>query len=104
MTANTLHPGFVRTRFFADFTGWMGFITKLGASLIAIGPEEGAKTSIYLAASPEVAGVTGQYFVKSGPAQSSTQSHDRAAADRLWRVSEELTGQAATVAMPDGIT
>ncbi len=101
VTANTLHPGFVRTRFFQDFSGWIGFITKLGAALIAIGPEEGAKTSLYLASSPEVEGVTGQYFVKSRPARSSPQSHDRAAAERLWRVSEELTSQAATVAVPD---
>jgi retinol dehydrogenase 12 len=101
VTANVLHPGFVRTRFFADFTGWIGMITKLGAALVAIGPEEGARTSVYLASSPEVERVTGQYFVKCRPAQSSRQSHDREAAGRLWRVSEELTGEAATVATPD---
>jgi retinol dehydrogenase 12 len=101
VTANVLHPGFVRTRFFADFTGWIGMITKLGAALVAIGPEEGARTSVYLASSPEVEGVTGQYFVKCRPAQSSPQSHDRAAAERLWRVSEELTAQAPSVAAPD---
>ncbi len=97
VTANTLHPGFVRTNFFADFTGWVGFIMKLGASMIAISPEAGARTSIHLATSPDLAGVSGQYFVKSRPARSSPQSHDRAAADRLWRLSEELTGQAAGV-------
>jgi retinol dehydrogenase-12 len=97
VTVNTLHPGFVRTNFFADFTGWIGFITKLGASLIAISPEAGAQTSIHLATSPEVASVSGQYFVKSRPARSSPQSHDRDAADRLWRLSEVLTGQAAGV-------
>ncbi len=101
VTANTLHPGFVRTRFFGDFTGWWGFITKLGASLIAIGPEDGARTSIYLAASPEVEGVTGQYFVKCRSIPSSPQSRDRAAAERLWRVSEEMTGQAAQVGVDD---
>jgi NAD(P)-dependent dehydrogenase (short-subunit alcohol dehydrogenase family) len=100
-TANTLHPGFVRTDFFKDFTGWVGFITKLGAALVAIGPEEGARTSVYLASSPEVEGVSGRYFVKSRPARSSPQSHDRAAAERLWRLSEEMTGRAATIAVPD---
>ncbi len=95
VTANTLHPGFVRTRFFADFGGWVGFVTKLGARLIAIDPDAGARTSVYLASSPEVEGVSGQYFVKCRPAQSSPRSHDRAAAERLWRVSEELTGGAA---------
>jgi retinol dehydrogenase 12 len=102
VTANTLHPGFVRTRFFADFTGWIGLITKLGAKLVAIDPEEGAKTSVYLASSPEVAGVTGQYFVKCRPARSSPQSHDRVAAERLWQVSEELTSQTETVSVRDG--
>jgi NAD(P)-dependent dehydrogenase (short-subunit alcohol dehydrogenase family) len=100
VTANTLHPGFVRTNFFANFNGWPGIVTKLGASLIAITPEEGARTSIHLASSPDVEGVTGQYFVKSRPARSSGRSHDRAAAERLWRLSEELTGRAAAVGAP----
>ncbi len=77
---------------------------KLGASIIAIGPEEGAKTSIYLASSPEVEGVTGKYFVKCKEVPSSPRSRDRAVAERLWRVSEELTGGAATVAVPDEFT
>jgi retinol dehydrogenase-12 len=92
VTTNALHPGFVRTNFFQDWGGWIGFVTKLGASLIALTPEQGARTSIYLASSPEVQGVSGQYFVKEKPARSATQAHDRAAADRLWRVSEEMTG------------
>ena len=96
VTVNTLHPGFVRTSFFKDLGGWVGFIIKLGASLVAITPEEGAKTTIHLASSPEVEGVTGRYFVKSRPATSSPQSRDRDAAERLWKVSEALTGQATT--------
>ena len=92
VTTNALHPGFVRTNFFQDWGGWIGFVTKLGASLIALTPEQGARTSIYLASSPEVEAVTGQYFVKEKPARSAAQSHDRATAERLWRVSEEMTG------------
>ncbi len=95
VTANTLHPGFVRTNFFQDWGGWIGFITKMGASMIALTPEQGARTSIYLAASPDVEGVTGQYFVKEKPARSSTRSHDRDVAQRLWQKSEELTGFSA---------
>ena len=101
VTVNTLHPGFVRTSFFKDFGGLVGFIMKLGAALVAITPEEGAKTTIYLASSPEVEGVTGRYFVKSRPATSSPQSHDRGAAERLWKVSEELTGQGTTAGAAD---
>lgn len=92
VTANALHPGFVRTRFFQDFTGWIGFLMKFGASLVAITPEEGARTTIHLATSPEVEGVSGRYYVKSRPARSSKASHDRATAERLWRVSEDLSG------------
>ena len=95
VTANTLHPGFVRTNFFQDWGGWVGFITKVGASMIALTPEQGARTSIYLASSPEVRDVTGQYFVKEKPARSSKRSHDRTVAQRLWQISEELTGISA---------
>jgi NAD(P)-dependent dehydrogenase (short-subunit alcohol dehydrogenase family) len=93
VTANALHPGFVRSNFFKDFPGWRGRTFKVFAAMLAITPEEGAKTSIHLASSPDVEGITGQYFVKSRPAKSSPQSHDGAAAERLWRASEELAGQ-----------
>lgn len=57
----------------------------------AITPQEGAQTSIYLASSPEVEGVTGKYFSK----QKLKASYDREAWQRLWKVSEELTGLAS---------
>ncbi len=68
---------------------------QTGASVIGLTPEQGARTSIYLASSPEVDGVTGTYFVKEKPARSSPRTHDRAAAERLWSVSEEMTGISA---------
>ena len=55
-------------------------------------PERGAATSIYLASSPEVEGVTGKYSIKQAPVESSPESYDRAVAARLWQVSTELTG------------
>ena len=57
-----------------------------------IGPKEGAKTSVYLATSPEVEGVTGKYFSNQKPVRSSEASYDKEAAERLWNVSLELTG------------
>ena len=94
VTANTLHPGFVRTNFLQVFddarAGW--FIRRI-ADLIAISPEQGARTSIYLASSPEVEGTSGRYFVKEKPAVSSPQSQDEAAAQRLWKVSEDMIGR-----------
>jgi NAD(P)-dependent dehydrogenase (short-subunit alcohol dehydrogenase family) len=90
VTSNTLHPGFVRTEFFKDRTLLATWV-RLGARLFAISPEEGARTSIHLATSPLVATVTGRYFVKERPAESSRQSHDTAAAAQLWQLSEQTT-------------
>src|SRR5262249_24579465 len=72
MTANALHPGFVRTRFLNVFDeARAGWFLRRAADLVAISPEQGARTPIYLASSPEVDGISGKYFVKERPAQSS---------------------------------
>jgi NAD(P)-dependent dehydrogenase (short-subunit alcohol dehydrogenase family) len=96
VTANTLHPGFVATNF-ARNNGplWQFFMTL--ARPFAISPERGAQTSIYLASSPEVATVSGRYFVSCKPAHSSSASTDVDAEEGLWRLSEQMTGL-ATVA------
>lgn len=96
VTANTLHPGFVATNF-AKNNGplWQVFMTL--ARPFAISPERGAQTSVYLASSPEVANVSGRYFIRSKPAQSSRASMDVDAQEELWRLSEQMTGL-ATVA------
>jgi NAD(P)-dependent dehydrogenase (short-subunit alcohol dehydrogenase family) len=90
VTANCLTPGVVATRMLRDYLGQPaggGSDSTFGAS-----PEQGAETSIYLAASLEVAGVTGKYFYRKKPVRSSRESYDEAAARRLWDVSERLTG------------
>jgi NAD(P)-dependent dehydrogenase (short-subunit alcohol dehydrogenase family) len=90
VTANALHPGFVATNIFVG-PGIMARFIMLAAAVVAISPEEGAKTSVYLASSPEVEGVTGQYFVKCKSAKPSPAALDADAARRLWDVSAELT-------------
>ena len=55
-------------------------------------PEQGAKTSIYLASSEEVKGITGLYFVKCKSQKSSDMSYDKMLARKLWDLSEKLTG------------
>jgi NAD(P)-dependent dehydrogenase (short-subunit alcohol dehydrogenase family) len=90
VTANALHPGFVATNFGRSNGGFFKPFFGL-AQLAAIPPEEGAKTSIHLASSPDVEGVSGKYFSECKPVSSSRESYDRQVADRLWRVSEELT-------------
>jgi len=91
VTANALHPGFVATSFGANNFGLVGRGVKRVMNLVAgISPEEGAETSIYLATSPEVEGITGKYFVKKKAVRSSKASYDEEAARRLWEVSAEM--------------
>ncbi|MGO4340829.1 SDR family NAD(P)-dependent oxidoreductase [Pedococcus sp. 2YAF34] len=90
VTATVLHPGVVRTAFGQEDPGrWMAAMTRV-ARLFMKTPEEGARTSIHLASSPAVEGVTGQYFANERPKRSSKASYDRAAAARLWDASARL--------------
>lgn len=63
-------------------------------------PAQGAATSIHLASSREVEGVSGKYFVDCRPVASQANSYDTAVAKRLWEVSSELTGVSAEVPAP----
>jgi NAD(P)-dependent dehydrogenase (short-subunit alcohol dehydrogenase family) len=92
VTANSLHPGFVRSEFGrgGDLGGVYGWGIKYLAGPFAISPEKGARTTIYLASSPEVDSVTGGYFYKCRPAVPSRVAQDDGAARRLWDVSEQL--------------
>jgi retinol dehydrogenase-12 len=91
VTANCLHPGFVRTALGRDVTGIPGAAVRLALRLRP-GPEAGASTPVYLASSPEVAGITGGYFVKSRLSRPSALASDAQAAARLWALSAELAG------------
>ena len=93
ISANCLHPGGripVRTNFGSGVSGVFGFMVRALRHLM-ISPEKGAETSIYLASSLEVEGLSGRYFVKKAEARSSDASHDERIARRLWQVSAELT-------------
>jgi NAD(P)-dependent dehydrogenase (short-subunit alcohol dehydrogenase family) len=91
VTINALHPGFVHTNIGKQ--NWLArIIMNVMHALFAKPPEEGAQTSIYLASSPEVEGVSGKYFIDNQPVSSSSRSYDEAAARRLWEISAELTG------------
>lgn len=91
VTANSLHPGFVDTRFGDASGGVFAHLVRVG-KLGALSPQQGAETLIYLALSPEVAAVTGQYFYKCHPATPTAQAQDDAAAKRLWSESARLAG------------
>jgi NAD(P)-dependent dehydrogenase (short-subunit alcohol dehydrogenase family) len=95
VTANSLHPGTVRTGYGkgGDTTG----ILRVGiaiASPFFLSPEKGARTSVFLASSPEVEGVTGKYFVKCKARPPSKAAQDKDAARQLWEVSEQMVGMA----------
>jgi NAD(P)-dependent dehydrogenase (short-subunit alcohol dehydrogenase family) len=91
VTANVLHPGGVATGFALNNSGGLRFLFKLLRPFL-LSAAQGAETSIYLAASPAVAGVSGQYFEKKKAIKSSARSYDVAVAQRLWQVSEQLVG------------
>ncbi len=91
VTVNSLHPGFVATNIAQGNLPPVARATaKVILSIFGTSPEEGAKTSIYLASSPDVAGITGKYFVKSVPKRSTPISYDESLQQRLWEESARL--------------
>jgi len=92
VTVNCLHPGAVATDMGINRnTGFGTLITKVIKPFF-LTPLEGAATAIYLSISPEVQGVTGKYYYKKRPIESSKLSYDKEIGNRLWKLSEELTG------------
>jgi NAD(P)-dependent dehydrogenase (short-subunit alcohol dehydrogenase family) len=88
VTANCLHPGAVASNIFHTLPKAIEALIKL----VTISPEKGAETSLYLASSAEVEGVTGKYFVKKSATRTSASSYNEDVARRLWDVSAKLTG------------
>lgn len=96
VTANALHPGFVATNFGHNGNGIGKWIIQL-TQRNALTPEQGAQTSIYLASSPEVTGVSGAYFYDRRIVQPSKSAQDDEVARRLWDVSLDLVGETEKV-------
>jgi NAD(P)-dependent dehydrogenase (short-subunit alcohol dehydrogenase family) len=92
VTANAVHPGFVASNFAREGdTGAIGNLAMVLGRPFAKSPEKGAQTSIHVASSPSVEGVSGQYFARSKVAIPARQALDDVAAARLWEISEKLT-------------
>ncbi len=94
VTANCLHPGVIASGFGQTYGGFASFLVKL-ASPFLITTEKGARTQVYLASSPDVAGVSGKYFDKCKERAPSKAALEPDAPARLWALSEELVGLAA---------
>ncbi len=95
VTANSLHPGVIASGFGRNNKGVFGWVMRNIASPFLGSEESGARTSLYLASSPEVEGKTGLYFKASRPVQPTSEAQNDSAATRLWKVSEELVQKTA---------
>ena len=92
VTANSVHPGVVRTNFGSeDQAGFFRIISPLVRPFLKT-PTQGAWTPIYLASSPDVEGITGQFFANRKPKTANKAAGDVDVTARLWRVSTDLVG------------
>jgi retinol dehydrogenase-14 len=91
VTANAVHPGVVGSDFGQREGGPFAGLMKVAGPLL-LTPARGARTSIHVASSPVVEGVTGRYFARSRPTFTSRRAGSAEDARRLWELSEALTG------------
>lgn len=91
VTVNCMHPGAVGTSFGVTGGKLMRRAFRLAGPLMR-SPERGADTIVWMASAPELAGVTGKYFMDRKEKRSSRLSHDQATARRLWNASARLGG------------
>lgn len=87
---NCLHPGYVKTKMIRNFRKFVKYFYHL-IGLFMLSPRKGAKTSIFLASSPEVEDINGKYFKKEKEAESVPISYDEEVLKQLWEVSVKLT-------------
>ena len=90
VTANSLHPGVVRTNFGAEDQAWLFTVVSRVVLPLLKTPAQGAQTSIYLASSSDVDGVTGQFFANRKPKTANNLAYDTNMTARLWHVSADL--------------
>jgi NAD(P)-dependent dehydrogenase (short-subunit alcohol dehydrogenase family) len=96
VTANCLHPGGVNTNFGNNNRGPMTLLFRAFKPFMR-SPEQGADTIVYLAASPDVEGMSGKYLVDRRVIAPSEEAYDEPTRKKLWEISEELTGLEAAV-------
>jgi NAD(P)-dependent dehydrogenase (short-subunit alcohol dehydrogenase family) len=102
VTANCLHPGLVSSDLGNNNSGlWRPAFNAY--HYVAQRPEKGAECIVYLAASPELEGITGRYFSHKNAVKSSRASYDPAAGERLWQFSLKLAGRKGRISTPADI-
>lgn len=97
VTANAVHPGIVRTRMMLQAPGALRLVSYLSLPF-SISPVTGARTSVYLASSPEVKGISGQYFTKSRRAVVNNKFDTVENRALLWDLSLNAAGGGAATA------
>jgi NAD(P)-dependent dehydrogenase (short-subunit alcohol dehydrogenase family) len=91
VVVNALHPGVIATELARDYAAPI----RLMAKWFFKSPEQGARTSLYLATAPEAADVSGRYFVNAKQKQPGAAARDDALAERLWTETERLIARTA---------
>ena len=94
VTANVLHPGYVDTNLGFNNGGLIKIIFTIGQKILAVPPERGARSTVYLASSAQVEGISGKYFENYKPVRSSPISYNPNIAAALWQASLEICGLA----------
>lgn len=89
ITVNCLHPGVISSNFGSNTSGILGFLVKIAKPFFTT-VEKGAETQIYLATSPQVDDVTGEYFSKKKVAYTTSEANNEGIAKKLWDVSNEM--------------
>jgi len=97
VTASSVHPGVVRTNFGAEDQAWLFTVVSKVVLPFLKTPAQGAQTSIYLASSPDVDGVTGQFFAGGKPKTANRVAYDTDMTARLWSVSADLVGMTSAI-------
>jgi NAD(P)-dependent dehydrogenase (short-subunit alcohol dehydrogenase family) len=97
VTATSVHPGVVRTNFGAEDQAWLFTVVSHVVLPFLKTPAQGAQTSIYLASSPDVDGVTGQFFANGKPKTANEVAYDTDMTARLWNVSADLVGMTSAI-------
>jgi NAD(P)-dependent dehydrogenase (short-subunit alcohol dehydrogenase family) len=92
VTANCLHPGVIASGFARNNKGLYGVMARLLAPLLT-SPAKGARTSVHLASSPEVASASGQYFKDRRLKQPTREAQSDAVAKRLWEETEKIAAR-----------
>jgi hypothetical protein len=93
VTSNAVDPGGVASNFARNngLVSWARHLIAHAIRRAVVTTRTGAETLVYLAASPEVEGLTGHYFRRNIRVTSSKASHDADEAGRLWALSAQLT-------------